>query len=53
MQNRYTPYWLVVGGNVKGHIYDRERCSDKIQSVIPHFLESGGGTGSGQMCCEK
>ena len=34
MQN---PYWKVVGGNVVGHIYDRQRCIGKFKSVIPHI----------------
>ena len=25
------------GGNVGGHIYDRQRCSRNLESVIPHI----------------
>ena len=27
----------MVGGNVGGHINDRQRCSRKLECVIPHI----------------
>ena len=30
----------MVGGNVAGYIYDRQRCSRKLESVIPHIIYS-------------
>ena len=34
------PLKQVVGGNVGGHIYDRQRWSWKLEGVTPHFKYS-------------
>ena len=33
----FKPLLEGGGGRIGGHMYDKERCSEKEDSVIPHF----------------